>query len=196
MAYLVTAPRFLGYVFNPVSFWYLFSKDYNLNAMILEVNNTFGERRMYFMDQDNIIPTSNTDGQAMNMLKKFKNSWAKDFHVSPFNSRKGSYSLVADDPFSVAGGININNIITLQSSKDHAKLVARLFSTGSYIDPFTMTTWSTLRFILSWWWVGLVTFPRIVKEAAKLYFCRKLHVWYRPEVLAQSLGRQETYVER
>jgi hypothetical protein len=45
-AYLVTAPRFLGYSFNPVSFWYLYNRDKQLCMMVLEVNNTFDERRM------------------------------------------------------------------------------------------------------------------------------------------------------
>jgi DUF1365 family protein len=48
-AYLVTAPRFLGYSFNPVSFWYLYDEDTNLKYMVLEVNNTFDERRMYLL---------------------------------------------------------------------------------------------------------------------------------------------------
>ena len=53
----------------------------------------------------------------------------------------------------------------------------------------------TIRFVSLWWWVGFVTFPRIVKEAAKLFFKRKLHVWYRPEVLHTSIGRTATIYE-
>ena len=48
-AYLITAPKFLGYNFNPVSFWYLYDSDVVLRYMILEVNNTFDERRMYLL---------------------------------------------------------------------------------------------------------------------------------------------------
>ena len=51
-AYLVTAPRFLGYSFNPVSFWYLYDSDTALKYTILEVNNTFDERRMYLLKLD------------------------------------------------------------------------------------------------------------------------------------------------
>ena len=211
-AYLVTAPRFLGYSFNPVSFWYLYSKEKHLTAMILEVNNTFDERRMYFLEQgDNHIkvplendelpdkmeesekPRTHRDGSA-----KFASTWAKDFHVSPFNSRKGSYALAAYDPFSPCfdGVGTINNTITLSSSKSHAKLVARIFSIGPPADPSTLTFAAKFRFILTWWWVGFVTFPRIVKEAGRLFFRRKLHVWYRPEVLRDSIGRKETERER
>ncbi|KAL8954406.1 MAG: hypothetical protein Q9183_007140 [Haloplaca sp. 2 TL-2023] len=129
---------------------------------------------------------------------KFKTTWPKDFHVSPFNSRKGSYSLTAHNPFATDPNIStaiIDNTITLSSSKSHAKLVARIFSTQPSLDPSTLTSWSKLRFIASWFWVGFVTFPRIVREAGKLFFRRKLHVWFRPEVLRDSIGRQPTYYE-
>ena len=53
-AYLVTAPRFLDFSFNPVSFWYLCDSNRSLAAMILEVNNTFDERRLYFMERNQI----------------------------------------------------------------------------------------------------------------------------------------------
>ena len=197
-AYLITAPRFLGYSFNPVSFWYLYNDALELKAMILEVNNTFDERRMYLLKDsggDAMNHLSNGNGAASG---KFADKWAKDFHVSPFNSRKGSYSLLALDPFASRpnGKGPVDNTITLSSSKDHPKLVARIFSTSNPLNPSIITRWDTLNFILSWWWVGLVTFPRIVREAGKLFFRRKLHVWYRPEVLKESIGRTATHEER
>ena len=212
LAYLLTAPRFLSYSFNPVSFWYLYDRGKQLKAMILEVNNTFDERRMYFLkDSDKGTepplqvnqPCEKGDlplqpSNPVTLPAKFTNTWQKDFHVSPFNSRKGSYRLSALDPFapSLTNPGFINNTITLNSSKAHAKLVARIFSTDPSIDPSLMTLWQKVRFIMSWWWVGFVTFPRIVREAGKLFFRRKLHVWYRPEVLRESIGRKETARER
>ncbi|KAF1917625.1 hypothetical protein BDU57DRAFT_493776 [Ampelomyces quisqualis] len=204
-AYLVTAPRFLGYAFNPVSFWYIYDADHHLNKMILEVNNTFGERRMYLLDGSNVAPvlpqptTTNASGPDLTVGAKsrFNDIWMKDFHVSPFNSRKGSYVLRAQDPFPHAMFDDpvIDNTITLISSKDHAKLVARLNSTGKALDPAKMGILDTIWFVLNWWWVGLVTFPRIVKEAGRLFFKRKLHVWFRPEVLHTGIGRQPTQAE-
>ncbi|KAL8683809.1 MAG: hypothetical protein Q9186_000297 [Xanthomendoza sp. 1 TL-2023] len=190
--YLVTAPRFLGYSFNPVSFWYLYSDQKELKAMILEVNNTFGERRLYLL---NGCPPPELDEPSTDPpTGKFKDTWSKDFHVSPFNSRKGSYALNALDPVSpyLSGTGKIDNTIALSSSKAHAKLVARVFSTEPSSDPATLGYWGQLRFIARWWWVGFVTFPRIVREAGKLFFRRKLHVWYRPEVLKDSIGRAAT----
>lgn len=206
-AYLVTAAKFLGYHFNPVSFWYLYSAERDMTAMVLEVNNTFDERRMYFLTANDATQDVNkgpevdhTDMEnngSVTKSKPLRRAWPKDFHVSPFNSRKGGYSLVAHDPFApmLEGTGLINNTINLISSKSHAKLVARIFSQGEAIDPTTMTAWQELRFLSAWWWVGFVTFPRIVKEAAALFFLRKLHVWYRPEPLKQSMGRRADETE-
>lgn len=214
--YLVTAPRFLGYSFNPASFWYLYDEHKYLKAMIVEVNNTFDERRLYFLKDNG--PELNTEAPVIGQpstventlsgaddavpqlheafkepLRQFSESWSKDFHVSPFNSRKGSYSLSAKDIYRQR---KVDSVITLASSKGHPKLVARIFSTGSCLDPSQMSYWNICRFVAAWWWVGFVTFPRILKEAAKLFFHKKLHVWYRPEVLRTSLGRQATNDER
>ncbi|KAL8695190.1 MAG: hypothetical protein Q9218_000228, partial [Villophora microphyllina] len=195
-AYLITAPRFLGYSFNPVSFWYLYNKQKQLKAMILEVNNTFDERRMYLLkDLPTSIEKSEDPTSSDPAPKIFKNVWSKDFHVSPFNSRKGSYALTAHDPFNPHFSSTesmVDNTIVLSSSKDHAKLVARIFSTQPGINPAMLGYWARLRFIAAWWWVGFVTSPRIVKEAGKLFFRRKLHVWYRPEVTKNSVGRHAT----
>ena len=162
--------------------------------MILEVNNTFDERRIYFLKDSSPDERNEADHPVVPSSATFKNTWSKDFHVSPFNSRKGSYALSAQDPFApqLSSVGKIDNTITLISSKSHAKLVARIFSTQPSIDPSQISFWARLRFIASWWWVGFVTFPRIVREAGKLFFRRKLHVWYRPEVLKGSIGRRAT----
>lgn len=212
-AYLVTAARFLGYHFNPVSFWYLYDATKSLAAMILEVNNTFGERRMYLLvpDDDLAARIDHTPGPALGVAEQaastrqsallrtvLKQSWPKDFHVSPFNSRKGSYSLTASDPLSpsMQGMGPLVNTINLVSSKGHGKLVARLIQDGDAIDPSSMTMFGKLKFLSAWWWVGFLTFPRIVKEAAALFFRRKLHVWFRPEPLKESISREADPIER
>lgn len=194
-AYLVTAPRILGYSFNPVSFWYLYTERNHLSMMVLEVNNTFDERRMYLLRSVPVEEVGTEEIQS-GSTQKFKYTWAKDFHVSPFNSRKGFYSLTASDAFVDPNSPpNFDNTIVLKSSKEHAKIVARVFSDGAPIDPATAGFWGVTRFLMRWGWVGFLTFPRILKEAFKLFFTRKLHVWLRPEVLPTSLGRMATSLE-
>jgi hypothetical protein len=167
--------------------------------MVLEVNNTFGERRLYLLKaEEKATDESVPDGfEAPTKATKFTNAWVKDFHVSPFNSRKGTYSLTAADPVAAlkSGSKVLDNIVVLNSSKAHAKLVARVYSDGDHMDPTTMSTSQVVKLLASWFWVGFLTFPRIIAQAYKLYFKRKLHVWFRPEVLASSIGRTHTSSE-
>ena len=74
--WLHTYPRVLGYTFKPVSFWYCHKQDGSLRAIVVEVNNTFGERHCYFLDAPRY-------GQELTADKVF--------HVSPFCSLDGGY---------------------------------------------------------------------------------------------------------
>lgn len=78
---LMTMPRMLGYVFNPVSFWFCRDRVGALRAVLCEVNNTFGESHCYLVhhgDRRPIEPQAWLDGR-------------KVFHVSPFLPVEGSY---------------------------------------------------------------------------------------------------------
>lgn len=200
-AYLVTAPRFLGYSFNPVSFWYLYDEDAVLKYMILEVNNTFDERRMYLLtpggqDGDSAIESDESIAQIRKNGTTFTHRWDKDFHVSPFNSRKGTYSLRAVDPLSGGRKLVFDNLIVLRSSKDRAKITARVWSHGRTLLPTELDSWGLFLFILNWWWVGLMTLPRILWQAQKLYLSKQLDLYFRPEVSSESIGRSPTLAER
>lgn len=179
--------------------------------MILEVNNTFDERRMYLLKAEGGYARANNsnevNGEAFvqgtntkheKRKIKFSDTWKKDFHVSPFNSREGSYAMIADDPRPPEALEKplISNSITLLSSEGHPKLVARVFSDGSTIDPTGMTGRDVFTLLVRWGWVGFMTSPRILKEAWKLFFKHKLQVWYRPEVGQGSIARQPTAAER
>ncbi len=73
-------PRVLGYTFKPVSFWFCHRRadddGGSLRVIVVEVNNTFGERHCYLLDR----PAYGITLQA-----------AKVFHVSPFLKVEGSY---------------------------------------------------------------------------------------------------------
>ncbi|MEO6320301.1 MAG: DUF1365 domain-containing protein [Polaromonas sp.] len=74
--WLHTYPRVLGYTFKPVSFWYCHRLDGSLRAIVVEVNNTFGERHCYLLDEPRY-------GQELRADKVF--------HVSPFCTLAGGY---------------------------------------------------------------------------------------------------------
>ena len=76
--WLQTYPRVLGHVFKPVSFWFCERADSSLAAVVVEVNNTFGERHCYLLHGPNLAWGS-------------EQTAAKVFHVSPFCRVEGSY---------------------------------------------------------------------------------------------------------
>ena len=80
--WLQAFPRVLGYVFNPVSFWYCHRADGSLAAVVAEVNNTFGERHCYLLR-----PRPARGGIAWGEELQA----AKAFHVSPFCRVEGGY---------------------------------------------------------------------------------------------------------
>ncbi|MGZ3158820.1 MAG: DUF1365 domain-containing protein [Burkholderiaceae bacterium] len=77
--WLQTFPRVLGYVFNPVSFWFCHKKNGALRAVLCEVRNTFGERHCYLLDTGSDMP------YGIELTAK------KVFHVSPFCPIAGGY---------------------------------------------------------------------------------------------------------
>ncbi|WP_428852683.1 DUF1365 domain-containing protein [Imbroritus primus] len=79
--WLHTFPRVLGYVFNPVSFWFCERADGTLRAIVCEVNNTFGERHCYLLGGDS------TGCVAWGRVEHAR----KVFHVSPFCKVEGEY---------------------------------------------------------------------------------------------------------
>ena len=167
--------------------------------MVLEVNNTFDERRMYLLQpprDEGAVVVSASPAKP----RPLKATWPKDFHVSPFNSRDGSYSLVATDPAfpQTEGQGSVKNLITLRAGEGPVKLTASVFSERPSLDPASMTMLESLRFVALWWWVGLLTFPRIVGQAGRLFLKRRLgmRVYWRPEVKVKSIAREETPVER
>ncbi len=82
---LLTQPRVLGYVFNPVSFW-LAMKDDTLRAVISEVNNTYGDRHSYFCANADLSPIGPRDRITVEKL----------LHVSPFQDVAGDYAFHFD----------------------------------------------------------------------------------------------------
>ncbi|KAN0108898.1 Protein of unknown function (DUF1365) domain containing protein [Hyaloscypha variabilis] len=200
-AYLVTAARFLSYASNPLSVWYLYTSSRELSALILEVNNTFDERRIYFL-KPNAQSSSGSNSDNSELLKpRYTGTWAKDFYVSVFNTRAGSYSLAAHDPFfpHLSSPGTINSTVTLSSPEGKAKLIARVYSVDDAIDPATMSVWQKTRFLASWWWVGLATFPRTIQQAVIILFRKKLPWVFRPEprgsTIARHVDETELFVE-
>lgn len=74
-------PRLLGYVFNPVSFWFCRNRAGELIAVLAEVRNTFGGQHNYLLHNPDGTPL--VEGQVLRANK--------EFHVSPFCEIEGGY---------------------------------------------------------------------------------------------------------
>ena len=48
--FLLTHLRYLGYNFNPVSFFFCYNREDSLDLIMAEVHNTFGELHNYWLD--------------------------------------------------------------------------------------------------------------------------------------------------
>lgn len=76
---VLTQLRTLGHCFNPVSFYYCFSPDEQLQAVVAEVTNTpWGERHAYVLGRG-------AEGPVLAA------AFAKQLHVSPFMPMEQSY---------------------------------------------------------------------------------------------------------
>ena len=68
---LLCYPRIFGYVFNPLSIFFIYDKDERLISILYEVKNTFEEQHTYVF-------------KVENENKLIQNNCSKKFHVSPF----------------------------------------------------------------------------------------------------------------
>jgi uncharacterized protein len=70
--FLLAMPRVLGFVFNPISLYFVVRPDDGIRGIVYQVNNTFGERHCYVLKVDQAGSEPMTHGVS------------KRLHVSPF----------------------------------------------------------------------------------------------------------------
>jgi len=83
---LLAQPAFLGFTFNPVSFWLAEDAAGGLRAVIAEVTNTYGDRHAYLCHRPDFAPVTGADELTA----------AKRLHVSPFQPIEGAYAFRFD----------------------------------------------------------------------------------------------------
>jgi DUF1365 family protein len=98
---LVTFPRVLGYVFNPVSFYFIHNRDGTPLCSVAEVGNTFGEQKPY------VVPIEK--GGAAGEPDRFRVVVPKHFYVSPFSGLELCFDFRFKDP-GEALAISVNDV--------------------------------------------------------------------------------------
>ena len=147
-------PRVLGYVFNPVSFWFCHRKDGALRAILCEVSNTFGEKHCYLLDTGGSMPWG------------IPLTAAKIFHVSPFCAVEGKYRFRFMRTTQVIDERKIERMIA-RIDYDDAEGPLLLTSISGNLEPASDTglAYAFLRFPL----MTLGVIVRIHWQAAKLF---------------------------
>jgi len=80
---LLAHPRYAGYVFNPVSFYYCYEADgVTLAAILAEITNTPWKQRHAI-----VLPTDTAERHGESLIWRFD----KRFHVSPFMPMNCAY---------------------------------------------------------------------------------------------------------
>lgn len=79
---MLTSARVFGHVFNPLTLFWCYRLSGELQCVIAEVHNTYGERHCYLLETD-------PSGRA---------SVPKAFYVSPFNDVDGRYRMKLPAP--------------------------------------------------------------------------------------------------
>ena len=147
--YLSTFPKILGIGFNPVSFWYCFDKNKQLMAVIAEVNNTFSERKIYFISKGD-EPMLN--GESFEL--------PKEFYVSPFIEVSGLYSF----------RFYTNTDAAVQMARIELKQGENtLITTSISGKKINMNSISGLKLFISVLFLPVITLIRINVQAAKLW---------------------------
>jgi len=157
---LVTGPRILGYVFNPVSFFYCYDPDGDLIGAIAEVNNTFGETHLYVLTSPN--PQQNSRFHTRYTVPK-------EFHVSPFNDRRGDYDFLFGEL-----GERLDIRVNILRDRQVAFLAGITGRGEHFGDSAILRT--AFRFPSS----VVLNMPRILWQAAKLYYGKGLAVYTKP----------------
>lgn len=150
---LLTHPRYYGYCFNPVSFYYCYAADGDaLTAILAEITNTpWGERHAYALD----CRTAPATGRE---FRRFR--FPKRFHVSPFMPMAQHY----DWRFRLPGDALTVHMATWQDG-------ARLFDATLNLARRPLTGASLAH--------ALAAYPAMTAKVSAAIYWQALRLWTR-----------------
>jgi uncharacterized protein len=143
---VLTMPRVLGWSFNPLSVFFCYRRTGDINAVLWEVDNTFGQRHGY------LIPAAAANGREL------RQRCDKNFYVSPFMDM----DLVYDFRVRLPG----NTFSIIIQASDTSGLMFTACHTGRRVE---LTDGALLRLFLTLPYLTLKVTGGIAWEALKLW---------------------------
>jgi uncharacterized protein len=152
--FLLTNLRYLGYCFNPVSFFYCFDRGQQLQLVLAEVRNTFGGAHNYWLRPESASPT-------------FRSTAAKSLYVSPFMPIDLEYAFAFTTPEErltvhmktiEAGSVGFDATLSLERRPWTAREIRRALVRHPAMTAAVMAGihWQAWRL----WWKGVPVVPR------------------------------------
>ncbi|KAJ5117541.1 hypothetical protein N7448_011173 [Penicillium atrosanguineum] len=191
-AYLLAPPCVTRQLSNPLSFWYLYGSNKELSAMIVQLQTSYGERRLWLTR--NCRKNTSRSGPYC-----FQGKFDKDLQVSPFTPLSASYVIDSSDPCA-APLDKLKVMVTLKQGKKTI-MHAVVNSTGPPLDAATASVGSSVLFLIKWWWVPMcaVVVFRILSKAAKIYLTHsddELNIQTRAEPVRTAIAKSARLSER
>ncbi|PYI11758.1 hypothetical protein BO78DRAFT_302795 [Aspergillus sclerotiicarbonarius CBS 121057] len=213
-AYLLGIPQFLGWSRSVVSWWYLYTEERELDAMILEINNSYDEKRNIFMKVSRVseqplkVPecsqTEYLDDyykvRSVSSLPQstfYKGTWTKTIFASVFEKVDGLVTNRFMDPLQPASwkpNASFSNMTTIGVSGE-VKMATRMTCYGPALDPTQMSSFQLLKFLLQWTVPGILTTAHIIFQALRIHYTGLMKMNVKTPVRTGSVARHATKTE-
>jgi DUF1365 family protein len=158
--FVLTHPRWFGYVMNPLTLYYCFGANGALEHVLGEITNTpWGERHTYVM----------TPKDSQNLKQTYV--FSKGFHVSPFLPMDMQYSWTITKPTDRLS-VHISN-----------RVGDRLdFEAHMGLRSMPLTTWNLLKLWARDPWITAKVLVGIYWQAGVLYLLKKVRFYSHPRL--------------
>ncbi|EWC46380.1 hypothetical protein DRE_04323 [Drechslerella stenobrocha 248] len=184
--YVVTAPSFIRWAFNPVTYYYVYDEAFELAYTILEVSSTFHESHAYLLPRSGPGVVSTRDNYL------YSCRFEKNFHISPFNKRAGAYKVDIVDPVQER---RFDIKVTLLNEEGKRRMVVHTRSMEEPLEMLDAKWKDVIRMVLGWALCGFMVVLRTLWQCGRIFRMSNTEINERPEPLTTSKARAPSGAE-
>ena len=168
---LLTNARVFGYVFNPVSFYFVRGREEDaLQLVVAEVHNTHGEEHVYDL-------TRAEDGEV------YRSSADKSMYVSPFIDMAGHYRFECREL--ATGGYDLR-IDEFRADERACASAKPFFQAQLVVEPLPLTNANVAKMLVRYPLITLRTIYLIHWQGLKLWLRGLKYLPHRPKEEAEA----------